>query len=247
MRIKPVEKKQAAPQAREGTGIMSKTVARGTVVFDMIGTCFSLNRVADALTQAGAPNHALPLWFAQSLRDAVSLSHAGGYQPLKSVLEAELPRTLQQLKVTTAPDQIRQIAAAFGQLEPQPGLTELVAGLAADNWRILALTNSSVDSVKNLLERAGIARHFAALLSTDQVQKMKPHPAVYEMARQKAEGETWMIAAHAWDIQGAARVGFRTIFISGLETAYLEIYPRPDAIVKELAEVKAALTQTASR
>jgi 2-haloacid dehalogenase len=226
---------------------MGKVVARGTVVFDIIGTCFSLNRVAEAFTKAGAPAHALPLWFAQSLRDAMALSHAGGYQPLKSVLEAELPRTLRQLQVKAAPDQIRQIIAAFGQLEPQPGLSDLVAALAGDNWRILALSNSSVDSVKGLLERAGIARHFAALLSTDQVQKMKPHPAVYEMAQREAQGETWMIAAHAWDIQGAARTGFRTVFISSLETAYLEIYPMPDAIVTALSEVKAALSQAASR
>jgi 2-haloacid dehalogenase len=226
---------------------MSRTSGRGTVVFDIIGTCFSLNRVADALSRAGAPPHALPLWFAQSLRDAFALSHAGGYQPLKAVLEAELPRTLRQLQVNATPDQSREVIGAFGQLEPQPGLTELVASLAADNWRILALTNSSVDAVAGLLERAGIGRYFAKLLSTDQVQKMKPHPAVYELARREAEGEAWMIAAHAWDIQGAARAGLRTVFISALETGYLDIYPRPDVVVKDLAGVKAALTQTAQR
>ncbi|HYW64436.1 MAG: hypothetical protein E6H93_04925 [Chloroflexi bacterium] len=88
---------------------MSERNPRGTVVFDIIGTCFSLNRVADALSRAGAPAHALPLWFARSLRDAFALSHAGGYQPLKSMLEAELPRTLQQLKVAATPDQLAQI------------------------------------------------------------------------------------------------------------------------------------------
>src|SRR5438132_9548789 len=49
------------------------------------------------------------LWFARSLRDAFALSHAGGYQPVKSMLEAELPRTLQQLKVAATPDQLAQI------------------------------------------------------------------------------------------------------------------------------------------
>ncbi len=226
---------------------MNTAVARGTVVFDIVGTSFSLSRVADALTRAGAPAHALPLWFAQSLRDAFALSHAGGYQPLRAVLEAELPRTLQQLQVTATPEQLGQIVGAFGQLEPQPGLVDLVVALAADNWRILALTNSSVDSIRKLLERAEIVRHFSALLSTDQIQKMKPHPAVYEMARRDAEGEIWMVAAHAWDIQGAARAGFRTVFVSGLEKGYLEIYPKPTIIVKELGEVKAALTQMVSR
>src|SRR6266849_5789566 len=79
---------------------MSERHYRGTVVFDIIGTCFSLNRVAEALTRAGAPSYSLALWFARSLRDAFALSHAGGYQPLKWVLEAQWPRTLQQLQVT---------------------------------------------------------------------------------------------------------------------------------------------------
>ena len=183
---------------------MSERTYRGTVVFDIIGTCFSLNRVVGALTRVGAPSHALALWFARSLRDGFALSHAGGYRPLKAVLEAELPRTLQQLGVTAALDQLALITASFGQLEPQPGLVELVTGLAGDNWRILALTNSSVDSTKRLLERAGIVRNFSALLSCDQIQKFKP-------------------AAHAWDIQGALRAGFRTIFISGLEGGYLDV------------------------
>src|ERR671924_1486055 len=100
---------------------MSQRHHRGTVVFDIIGTCFSLSRVGDALTQVGAPSHALPLWFARSLRDAFALSHAGGYQPLKSVLASELTRTLRQLSVTVTPEQVAQITASFGQLEPQPG------------------------------------------------------------------------------------------------------------------------------
>jgi 2-haloacid dehalogenase len=225
---------------------MSQRHHRGTVVFDIIGTCFSLSRVGDALTQVGAPSHALALWFARSLRDAFALSHAGAYQPLKSVLEAELARTMRQLNVAAAPEQLAQITASFGQLDPQPGFAELVTELAGDDWRILALTNSSVDATTGLLERAGVRRHFSALLSCDQIQKFKPHPAVYEMARAESEGEIWMVAAHAWDIQGAVRAGFRTIFISGLEAGYLDVYPKPDVIVTHMSEVGLALRAAAA-
>jgi 2-haloacid dehalogenase len=91
-----------------------------------------MDKVREALTRIGAPAHALPLWFAQSLRDAFALSQAGGYEPLKSVLEAELPRTLGQLGRSIAPDQVEAVLAAFGQLEPQPGLTGLVPSLAGE-------------------------------------------------------------------------------------------------------------------
>jgi 2-haloacid dehalogenase len=220
---------------------MNGHLPRDTVVFDIIGTCFSLRRVSEALAKAGAPPHSLALWFARSLRDAFALSHAGGYQPLKAVLEAELARTLRQLEVAATPEQVGEITASFGQLEPQAGFSELVAELAGDGWRILALTNSSVQATEGLLRAAGVLSHFSALLSCDQVQKTKPHPAVYELARREAQGQVWMVAAHAWDIQGAARAGFRTIFISELEGGYLDVYPEPDVEVARLSEVGSAL------
>ncbi len=217
--------------------------AKHTAVLDIIATSFSLGKVGEVLKRAGAPADTLPLWCAQSLRDAFALSQAGGYEPLKSVLQAELPRTLSQLGRSIAPDQVEPVLAAFGQLEPQPGLTELLPALAGDGWRILALTNSGVDSVRSLLQRAGIISYFAALLSTNQVGKMKPHPAVYEMAPRQAQGEIWMVAAHAWDIQGAIQAGFRTVFVSGLERGYLDVYPKPDVTVAELGDVRTALTR----
>ena len=77
--------------------------ADGTVVFDIIGTCFSLDSPRRRLAELGAPEHALELWFAQTLRDAIALSHAGRYRPLRDVLRAELPRTRSARHVRDAP------------------------------------------------------------------------------------------------------------------------------------------------
>src|SRR4028119_40666 len=72
---------------------------KGAVIFDIIPTCFSLDKPRERLVELGVPPHALELWFAQTLRDAFALSHAGSYRPLKEVLEAELPRTLKVLGI----------------------------------------------------------------------------------------------------------------------------------------------------
>ncbi len=61
---------------------------KGTIAFDMIGTCFSLDKPRQKLIELGAPPHAIQLWFAQTLRDAFALSHAGHYQPLKQILQS---------------------------------------------------------------------------------------------------------------------------------------------------------------
>ena len=45
-----------------------------------------------------------------------------------------------------------------------------------------------------------------------------------------------MVAAHAWDIAGAACAGLRTAFITQEEKDYLGVYPQPDVVVSDLVE-----------
>ena len=41
-------------------------------------------------------------------------------------------------------------------------------------------------------------------------------------------GETWMVAAHAWDLGGARREGFATAWVAREEKRWLDVLPRPD-------------------
>lgn len=219
--------------------------ASGTVAFDIIGTCFGLDAPRRRMAELGAPDHALELWFAQALRDAVALSHAGGYRPLRDVLRAELPRTLATLGLGALPEQLDAVVASFTQLEPQPGLQEAVGRLADAGWRLLALTNGAEGSTRGLLRQAGVEERFAAVLSCDAIGRFKPHRDVYEAAKRTAEGELWMVAAHAWDVAGAAMAGLRTVYVTATEGAYLDVYPEPDLTVERLSEVPARLAETA--
>ena len=206
------------------------------IVFDIIGTCFSLEKPRQQLIKLGAPNYALELWFAQALRDAFALSHAGGYQPLKEILEAELPRTLKLLNVDSSSAQRSQIVNTFSELELQPGAKEAFETLAQAGGQIVALTNGSKDSTNNLLERAGVQKYFTEVYSVDAIALTKPHPDVYKMI-QNDLSKVWLVAAHAWDIAGAKRVGMKTAFVSQLENDYLEeVYPRPHITVDSLVE-----------
>jgi 2-haloacid dehalogenase len=218
---------------------------KGTVVFDLIGTCFSLDKPRQRLVDLGAPHHALQLGFAQTLRDAFALSHAGSYRPLKEVLEAELPRTLkvlgieadaQQRRTLSRPASLTHIVKAFCELEPQPEALEAFRLLTTAGWKLVALTNASEDSTHKLLERANALEYFASIFSCNAIQKTKPHPDVYALAKQDVEGDIWMVAAHAWDIAGAACAGLRTAFITKEEKDYLGVYPQPEIIASDLVE-----------
>ena len=209
---------------------------RGTVAFDIIGTCFSLDLPRTRLIEIGAPNHTLQLWFAQTLRDAFALSLAGGYRPLIEVLEAELPRTLKMVGISASSVQLSHVVNSFTELELSPGALEAFEIITKSGWKLVALTNGSEDSTRKLLERAGVQQLFASILSCDAVQKSKPHPDVYAMPSQNADGDVWMVAVHAWDIAGAAKANLRTAFITQEEKDYLSIYPQPEVITSNLVD-----------
>ena len=215
--------------------------ARRTAVFDIIGTSFSLDKPRRALTQLGAPEHALELWFAQTLRDSFALSHAGGYASLKDFLAAELPRSLRQLGLEPTESELREVLGTFTQLDPRPDLAEAVELLHDRGWQLLALTMGAAESTKALLGRAGVADRFVAFMSVDAISVTKPNAAAYRLALKESGGETWMVAAHAWDIAGAARAGLRTAFITSVEGSYLNVYAEPDIVAGSILEAAQAM------
>ena len=209
---------------------------REIVVFDIIGTCFSLEKPRQQLIELGAPDRALELWFAQALRDAFALSHAGGYKPLKEVLQAELPRTLKSLKIDVGSSQVDRVINTFKELDLQPKAKEAFETLTQAGKKIVALTNGSKDSTYTLLERAGVKQYFSEVYSVDAIAITKPHPDVYRMIPTDDLSKVWLIAAHAWDIAGGEKVGMKTAFVKQLEGEYLNIYSHPQIIVEDLAQ-----------
>jgi len=206
------------------------------VVFDIIGTCFSLEKPQQQLIELGAPRYALELWFAQSLRDAFAFSHGGDYRPLKEILQAELPRTLETFGIKLDSTQVSQTMKTFGELELQPFAEEAFEVLAKSGWKIFALTNGSKDSTLNLLERAKVQNYFSQVYSVDEIGVTKPHRNVYKMIKADDLSQVWLVAAHAWDIAGALSIGMKTAFVTQLESSYLAAYPQPQIEVENLLE-----------
>ncbi|MEH2120926.1 HAD family hydrolase [Nostoc sp.] len=209
---------------------------KGTITFDILATCFSLNKPRQALVALGAPAHTLELWFAQTLRDAFALSHAGHYQPLRQILAAELPRSLAVIGVETTEQQRSQVLDTFTQLELQTGALIAFNQLQSDGWRLIALTNGGEESTRKLLQQSNALPFFDRILSCDAIEKTKPHPDVYALAKRESRDEVWLVAAHAWDVMGAAMAGLQTAFITSSEKAYLGIYPQPTIIGVDLGD-----------
>jgi 2-haloacid dehalogenase len=206
------------------------------VAIDVIGTLFGLERLREPLTALGAPGCCLELWFAQSLRDFFAASHAGGYVPLGQVLEASLPRTLRTLDVEAGPSARSEVMGTLTELEPAVGAVEACQTLAGADATLVALTNGSRELTRALLERSGLDELVTTVHSCDEVQTSKPSPRVYEMVERAPNGQTWLMAAHAWDVAGARRAGLLGAWVAAAEDVFLTAFPEPEVRAPTLAD-----------
>lgn len=214
---------------------MSHTRTRPTVAFDMIGTLFSLEAPRGVLGRLGAPPATFDLWFAGGLRDYFARSHSGAYAPLKEVLETTLSRAARLVHWEIDRGSISEVMASLGELSPLEDAGSVLSRLKAAGSQMIAVTNGSHELVQQLLERSGFDGLFSTVISCDELGVSKPHPRVYEEVLRNSEGETWLVAAHAWDVAGAMRAGIRGAWLSTTEYVYPEFLPRPDVTGSDLS------------
>jgi 2-haloacid dehalogenase len=165
------------------------------VAFDSLGTLFDLGDLEDRMP--GILLHAL------------SLTVVGAWAPLDELAQALDPELAQRLP----------------QLDPYddaPAALEGVRAAGAEPW---VLTNGGRDSTRQLLERGGLDELVAKIRSAEEVERYKPHPAVYELL----PGDAALVAAHAWDVAGARATGRRAIFVDRLDRGWpLPGEPEPE-------------------
>ena len=127
------------------------------VVFDVIGTLFSLESQRPRLMACGLPRHALEAWFAASLRDLFTLGVTGRTAPMIGVLRDNLLHLLAQnhlrqdglrvdsvlqgmAKATPAAFAGTPIESEYRRLSPSldkfPGFVKEVIGLEATDYQI---------------------------------------------------------------------------------------------------------------
>lgn len=206
-----------------------------TVVLDVNETLFSLASLRPAFESVGLEARLVPLWFARVLRDGFALAAAGDFRPFGEVAQAALqglaPAPLASGAAAT-------VMAAFHELQPHPDVPEGLELLAAAGLRLVTLTVGDVSLVQTLFRRAGLDSYLAARLSADTVRRWKPAPEPYQYALRElgtTPQETALVAAHDWDIHGAARVGMVTARIARIPAS--PVFTVADVVGPDLPSV----------
>jgi len=137
-------------------------------------------------------------------------------------------------------DAVERLGATMRTLPGHPDVLPGLKRLRGGGHRLVALGNSPRRVLEPQLENAGIAPLLHAVYSVEQAHALKPHPAAYHHAL-TAEGvtaaEATMVAAHDWDIAGAAAVGMRTALLTRGGQRPLPLQPAPTSTVSTIGQL----------
>ncbi|WP_424950688.1 haloacid dehalogenase type II [Deinococcus sp.] len=156
-------------------------------------------------------------WFRATLALAMKNTDAGEYH--------DFPYTGELALKTLAHERDREIPGGFQErlnkaivaLPLHPDVPEGIRLLKAGGYRVGVLANNPVPVVTAQLRHAGIFNSLDAVLSADNARQLKPGQRAYEYALRESGAEateTWMVAAHVWDIRGAMAAGLRGAYLS---------------------------------
>jgi 2-haloacid dehalogenase len=226
---------------------MTGTTHPTLIVLDVNETLSDMSPLASVFEEVGAPAGTAQLWFATTLRDGFALSMAGENAPFLDVAKDAL-RTM--LAPYTADEQQRDAGAesvleAFTTLQTHADVPDALRDLREAGIRLVTLSNGSTRVAESLLARAGLSEHLEALLSVEDAPAWKPDPRAYEYALHRTgvvADRAMLVAAHPWDIDGAARAGLRTAWVNRTGTDYPTSFRPADVTVPSLADLPMALT-----
>ena len=204
------------------------------VVLDVNETLFSLSSLQPVFEDLGISSE---LWFARTLRTGFALTCMGEYRTFPEVAAS----TLRALGGGRAGDSdVERLLEAFGQLRAHEDVLPAMSRLHESRIRVVTLSVGSAENVGRLFDLAGLNDYVDRHLSCEAVRRWKPAPEPYLYACERlglGPHDVWMVAAHSWDVAGAASVGMRTAFVSRLEGAFDEAFDRPDVMGADLVEV----------
>ena len=174
-------------------------------------------------------------WFSQLVQSALLESLLGAYRPFGELGAAAL--------AMVAPDADPEaLRAGMRALPPHPDVRPALEALRARGDRLAALTQNMPEVLEAQLAHAGLADCFEAALSADEAGRLKPAPAPYALAARRlgaAPSELTMVAAHTWDLAGAAAAGLRTTLVVREGVVPDPARPAPDVTVRDLRELAA--------
>ena len=169
-------------------------------------------------------------WFEQVLKLAFVSTIVGSYSDFGAIGRAALLVVEERHRKFLVEEQRLDILQTMRKLPAHPDVKEGFQRLRAGGWRLVALTNSTLETAEVQLKNADLRDDLERVFSADSVRRLKPAPEPYQMAARELgikASALLFVAAHSWDIAGAAKAGCKTAFLARPGQVLDQLTPKP--------------------
>jgi 2-haloacid dehalogenase len=234
----------AIAQVKKGDTQMARPKV---VFFDVNETLLDLKPLKESVAKAlGDRPELVPLWFTTLLQYSLVTTVADRYSDFGVIGVACLRMVAQNQGINLSEDAAKKAVAPIRSLPPHPDVAPALARLRDAKYRLVTLTNSSDAAVADQLKSAKLDKLFEAALSVEGVGLYKPHAHVYRWAARRMGADVsdcLMVAAHGWDVAGAAWAGMRAAFVGRPGQQPFPLGPTPELTIATLTELADKLAE----
>lgn len=218
--------------------------------FDVNETLLDLAAMTSSVGAAlGGRDELAPLWFTTMLQYSLVTTVAGQYFDFGAIGGAALRMVAANHGIALDEAQAKNVVRGVLKLPAHREVADELARLRSAGFTLVSFTNSSAAAVTAQFTHADLLDAFDVRLSVDAVKKFKPHADAYAWAARKmnvAPADCMLVAAHGWDIAGAAWAGWRTAFIARPGAQLFPLAPAPELDAPTLTPIADRLVALAS-
>jgi 2-haloacid dehalogenase len=211
------------------------------ILFDVNETLLDLQPMKDSIGKLlGGGPEAARLWFTTLLQYALVTTVADRYADFAEIGAACLRKVAKQHGVELSEEAAKEDVAPMRSLPAHQDVVPALERLTDAKYRLVTLTNPSKGAVADQIKQAGLSRFFESLLSVEDVGLYKPHAHLYRWAARRVGADVskcLLVAAHGWDVAGAAWAGMRTAFVTRPGQQVFPLGPEPHIMISSLDEL----------
>ncbi len=193
-------------------------------VFDAYGTLFDVASAAQWVARAPGSAGFTALW--PTLADdwrRTQLEYAwlrslmGAYVDFATVTAEALDFVLEAHGLGAERALRARLLSIYDDLPAYSDVREMLTTLHNKGARLAILSNGTPDMLARAVASTGVGGLIEAVLSVEEVGVFKPAPEVYAMVETHMDvrpSQVMFVSGNAWDVAGAARFGFTTVWIN---------------------------------
>jgi 2-haloacid dehalogenase len=217
-----------------------------TVTFDSYSTLVDVDAAETALAEYAGDQteHVSRRWRTRSLRYTMIASAVGAYRPFYDLLRDALTYALAAEGVETTAAEREEILAVYHELDVFDDVVGGLERLAEAGYPLYVVSNGNHEMLSSMVEHAGIGGVLDGRVSADDVERFKPHPAIYREAAARSgtpiDGVCHVSAGH-FDVHGALAAGMAAAWLDRDGSPPDPFCPDPDLVAGSIHDLADAL------